>query len=84
MSSQIKVDNIESNSPPSSAVVLPYGATVSPGFALTCSGGMNISGVVTATSFSGDASNLTNIPGTTASKALAYKRIFHYDETYRA
>jgi len=81
--STLKVDQI-SNKNDSGAPNFSQGIVVSPGFALTCSGGMNISGVVTATSFSGDASNMTNIPGTTASKALAYKRIFHYDETYRA
>jgi len=72
MSSQIKVDNIESNSPPSSAVVLPYGATVSPGFALTCSGGISATGSITATSFSGDGSNLTNIPVATIGTIISF------------
>jgi len=56
------------------------GVVVAPGYALTCSG-INITGVITATSFSGDGTNLINLPTVSASKAVALKRLFHYDET---
>jgi hypothetical protein len=61
MPSKIQVNSIESNSPPNIATILPYGCVVSAGYALTCNGGVNIAGVVTATSFSGDGSGLSNL-----------------------
>jgi len=48
----LRVDSItnrNSDGPP----LFLEGITVSSGYALTCSGGVNITGVVTATSFSG-------------------------------
>ena len=56
------------------------GVVVAAGYALTCSG-INISGVITATSYSGDGSSLTNLSAVSTSKAIALKRLFHYDET---
>ena len=70
MASQIRVDNIQGNST-EGPVILPYGASISPGYALTCAGGMSISGILTATSFSGDGSGLTNLPIATPSKTIA-------------
>lgn len=43
----------------------------------------NVSGVMTAVSFSGDGSNLTNLPSVSSGKIIAYKRILGYDE-YRS
>jgi len=43
----------------------------------------NVTGVVTATSYTGSGANLTNLPSVNPSKIIAYKRILGYDE-YRA
>ena len=75
MSSQIKVDNIQSNSPPNVATQLPYGGVVSPGYALTCNGGIAISGIVTSTSFSGDGSSLTNLNAASIGQVISIKLI---------
>lgn len=58
--SQIQVNNIvgESDQP----VLISYGATVSSGSIFSCLGGVTAAGVITATSFSGNGSGLTNIP----------------------
>ena len=40
--------------------------------ALIVNNGMNLSGVVTATSFSGKGINLTNVPGTPNGKGIAF------------
>ena len=57
--SQIQVDGIagESDQP----VLISYGATVSSGTIFSCLGGVTVAGVITATSFSGNGSGLTNI-----------------------
>ena len=62
------------------ATTFSTGLVVSSGYALTCSGGINVSGVVTATSFSGDGSGLTNLPGLSNSGAVAFKRILSFSE----
>jgi hypothetical protein len=74
--SQLRVDNITSNRNSSTApVIFPYGFEVGAGFALTCSGGINVSGIVSATSFSGNGATLTNLPFTSAGQTLAYSII---------
>ena len=70
MPSEIRVDTIESNNPPNNPTNFPHGIVVSSGYALTCSGNVNITGIVTATSFSGDGSNLINLPLITIQKAI--------------
>jgi hypothetical protein len=60
---------------------LTRGAIVAPGSTFIVNGGVNISGVATATSFVGDGSGLTDIPVVTPGKVVAYKRLFSYDET---
>ena len=71
MASKISVDNIESSDPVDSPVNLVYGGSISSGYALTCSGGVNVTGVLTATSFDGDGSNLTNLPVASAGSIIA-------------
>ena len=60
MASQLRVDNI---APVTTgiAVSFPLGLTVSSGFALTAPG-LNATGIVTATSFVGNGSTMTNLP----------------------
>jgi len=73
------------------AVTLSYGASIPPGQLLSVQGNLNISGiatvgfltsqnanitgVVTATTFSGNGSGLTNIPVVSASKSIALRYI---------
>ena len=86
MPSQIRVDSITDVSG-SGPVQLSYGATVPSGQLLNVQGNLNISGiatvgfltaknanitgVVTATSFVGNGSGLTNMPVVTTSKSIA-------------
>ena len=53
------------------AVSLTYGAVVSSGYALTCSGGINVGGSLTATSFAGNGSALTNLPVATIGSVVS-------------
>lgn len=70
--SEIRVDTIRSNRDnPNAPVVFPYGFTVGAGYALTCGGGMNIVGVLTAAQYNGDGFNVTNLPKVSAGKTLA-------------
>lgn len=87
--SQIRVDSVEGDS--NSAVVVSFGATVPNGTFCTVGAGLNLSGVLTATShrgdnvnangivtasfYYGDGSNLTNLPVINSSKAIAYSII---------
>ena len=80
--SKIKVNSIV-NKNDDGAPELTRGATVPSGQLFNVNGNVNVTGVVTATSFSGNGSGLTNIPVATQSKTIAYKRILGYDE-YRA
>ena len=78
INSKIKVDSIEAYDP-AGPVTISYGATVPSGSTFTVNGNVNASGIVTATSFVGNGSGLTNIPVATQSKIYAYKRILGYD-----
>jgi len=96
--SKIKV-NFLSNRNENGPVELTRGATIPAGKQLNVTGGVNvtgiltatdynvtninISGIVTATSFSGNGSQLTSLPSVSNGKMIAYKRILGYDE-YRA
>lgn len=88
--SQINVDSVEGDS--NNAVVVSFGATVPNETFCTVGGdGLNISGVLTATShrgdnvnasgivtasfYYGDGSNLTNLPTVSSSKTIAYSII---------
>jgi hypothetical protein len=69
--SKVKVDSIESYDPPSSSISLSQGATVPSGQIFSVSTGASFSGVVTATSFVGDGSNLSNLSVVGLSKAIS-------------
>jgi len=77
--STLKVDQITDRLG-TGAPVITNGAVVSAGYAVTCAGGVNITGVVTATSFVGSGANLTNLTVVTPSNAVAFKRILKFDE----
>ena len=61
--SRIRADKFVNNAA-TGAPQLTYGAEVVAGVGLTGAGGINITGVVTATSFSGDGSGLTGVAST--------------------
>lgn len=76
---KIKVDNIV-NRDGTGSPILGYGATISSGQTLSGSG-VNVVGIVTASSFLGDGTNLTGLAAlATAGRVYAYKRILGYDE----
>jgi|TARA_B100000085_G_C18507501_1_gene498151 hypothetical protein len=77
--SSLKVDEI-ANRAGTGAPVLDTGGTVAVGYALTCGGGTNVTGVITATSFIGDGSGITNMPVVTPGKTIALKYILKFDE----
>jgi len=70
INSKIKVDSIEAYDP-AGPVTISYGATVPSGSTFTVNGNVNASGIVTATSFVGNGSGLTNIPVVTTGKSIA-------------
>jgi len=67
--SKVRSDNI-SNRADDGAPALVYGAEVPVGYGITGAGGINITGVATAASFSGSASGLTAVPSAQLSGAL--------------
>jgi len=68
--SRVRVNTIE-GSDGSSPVIISYGATVPSGSSFQVLGDISISGIITATSFSGDGSGLTNINIIGKQKAIA-------------
>ena len=79
---QIKVDRIVDRSD-SSGPEFTKGATIPAGQLINGSGGVNVSGIITASSFAGNGTGLTNLSIATQGKAIAYKRSLSYDE-YRS
>jgi hypothetical protein len=61
--SKVRSDNI-SNRADDGAPALTYGVEIPVGVGITGAGGIDITGVVTATSFSGDGSGLTGVANT--------------------
>ena len=96
--SKIKVNRI-TNKNEDGGVEFTHGATIPSGKQLNVTGGVNVtgiltatnynvtnvnvSGIVTASSFSGNGSQLTSLPSVSNGKMIAYKGILGYDE-YRA
>jgi len=81
--SKLKVNrivNYNEDGPPE----LTQGATVAVGSVFTVNAGVNVSGVVTATSFSGSGANLTNIPVATQGKSFVYKLLIGDAIPFRA
>jgi hypothetical protein len=81
--SKIKVNSLEAYDP-IGPVLVSYGASVPAGQTLTLQGNVNITGIVTASSFVGNGSGLTGLRIATQSNVIAYKKIFSYDECYRS
>lgn len=69
--SKIQVNSIEAYDPVG-PINVSYGASVPSGQTFTVVGGVNISGVVTASNFVGDGSSLTDLNIATTSKTIAY------------
>ena len=61
--SRIRADKFVNNAA-TGAPQLTYGAEVPVGYGITGAGGVNITGIVTASSFSGDGSGLTGVAST--------------------
>ena len=79
---QIKVDRIV-NRNDNGAPELTRGLIVPSGQVIGGAGGINVTGIVTASSFSGNGSGLTNLSIATRGRAIAYKKILAFDE-YRS
>jgi hypothetical protein len=79
--SQLRVNYI-TNRTQDGRPILSVGASVGVGYALTANY-LSISGQIFATSFSGDGSNLTNLPTITAPKVIALKRLGIWFDDYR-
>lgn len=76
---QIKVDRVV-NRNDNGAPELSKGASIPSGQVITGDGGVNVTGIITASSFSGSGSRLTNLSIATQGKAIALKRILGFDE----
>jgi hypothetical protein len=76
---QINVNTIV-NKTDTGAPTFTRGFTVGSGYGITAFGGVTIDGTLTATSFVGDGSQITNLPVSAAGKLLALKRILVYDD----
>jgi len=73
MTSKIQVDSIATEQ--NTAITLSQGATISSGKTISGSGNMNVVGVLTATTFSGNGSALTGITIATKGKVIAISLI---------
>jgi hypothetical protein len=70
--SEIRVNTIRSNKDATNdPVIFPYGLEVGAGYALTCGGGINVVGVLSAAQYNGDGYNVTGLPGVTVGATLA-------------
>ncbi len=81
MPSEIRVDSLKSSS--DTAIIVSYGASIPSSGIITGAGGINVTGIITASSFSGPGNQLTNLTMATESKAIAFKKIISFDE-YRS
>lgn len=69
--SLIKVDSIV-NSTNTGSVSLEKGGTIPAGKELSVTGNINVTGILTATSFTGDGSALTGLGGSPTTKAVSF------------
>lgn len=74
MTSKIQVNSIEGFDPVG-PVELTYGVIVPPGQPIVAPQGLNIVGIVSASSFFGNGSGLTNISVANTSKVIAFSII---------
>lgn len=97
--SKLKVNSI-TNLTETSSVILPKGAKIPSGYQLNLQGGVNSTGIltasnlvltqnasagiVTASTFIGDGSNLTGLPNVTSSKVYAIKLIVSFQDFSKA
>lgn len=72
--SSVKVNSIYALDPVG-PVNLPFGVTIPSGQALTSNQGLSVTGVITASQFVGNGSQLTNISIATTSKVIAFSII---------
>lgn len=79
---QIKVDRVV-NKNDTGAPELARGATIPSGQIISGSGSINVTGIVTATTFVGSGLGISGISVTTQGKAIGMKKILGFDE-YRA
>ena len=68
--SKIQVNSIEAFDPVG-PVVVSYGATIPTGQSISGPGGINVTGIVTASQFSGNGSGLTGLNIATSSQVIA-------------
>jgi len=68
--SQIQVNKITGRNG-DDPVIIAYGASVTSGQVFSVQGDLNVSGIITATNFVGNGSNLTDLSIATQSRAIA-------------
>lgn len=68
--SKIQVDSVKGYDPENSAVIFSQGVTVPSGKIISGAGNMNIVGVLTATTFIGNANGITNVAFATTGKSI--------------
>ena len=80
--SKIKVNRVV-NADESAGPELTFGATIPSGQISVIGDGVNVSGVLTCGSLSGNGAGLTNLPNMTAGRVFAVRQLFKFDE-YRS
>ena len=79
---QLNVDKIV-NKNDSGGPSFTYGVTIGTGYAVDAPGGVTVTGVLTATSYTGDCSTLAGLTFATPQIAYALNKVMGFDE-YRA
>ena len=74
LQSKIQVDSIQGNDSPY-AVTLSQGISMASGTSITGAGNINLSGIVTATTFVGNGDGITGVEIITASRSIALSYI---------
>jgi len=81
--SQIQVNSIV-NVTDTGAPELSFGATIPVDQIFSVTGDVNISGIVTATSFVGNGSGLTGLSIATQQKVIAFRLLFGSENNFRS